>query len=256
MARFFIERPIFAWVISIIIMLGGVLAIYTLPVAQYPAIVLPEVQISATYPGASAATVDSTVTQIIEQNMNGIDNLLYMSSNSDSSGRAEIRLTFTADANHDIAQVQAQNNLQLATPQLPLEVQQQGISVTKSTSTFLMVIGFYSKDGGMTDADIADYVDSNLKDSLARVPGVGQVELFGSPKAMRIWVDPAKLTNYALTIGDIAAALREQNVQISAGQMGGVPAPGSPADFGTFVTAEIAKWGGVIRREGLQMDAT
>ena len=224
MARFFIERPIFAWVISIIIMLGGVLAIYTLPVAQYPAIVLPEVQISATYPGASAATVDSTVTQIIEQNMNGIDNLLYMSSNSDSSGRAEIRLTFTADANHDIAQVQAQNKLQLATPQLPLEVQQQGISVTKSTSTFLMVIGFYSKDGGMTDADIADYVDSNLKDSLARVPGVGQVELFGSPKAMRIWVDPAKLTNYALTIGDIAAALREQNVQISAGQMGGVPA--------------------------------
>ena len=195
MARFFIERPIFAWVISIIIMLGGLLAIYTLPVAQYPAIVLPEVNISATYPGASAATVDSTVTQIIEQNMNGIDNLLYMTSTSDSSGRAEIKLTFTASANHDIAQVQAQNKLQLATPQLPLEVQQQGISVTKSTATFLMVIGFYSADGSMNDADISDYVDSNLKDSLARVPGVGQVELFGSPKSMRIWVEPAKLTN-------------------------------------------------------------
>ena len=224
MARFFIERPIFAWVISIIIMLGGLLAIFTLPVAQYPSIVLPEVLISAVYPGASAATVDSTVTQIIEQNMNGIDNLLYMSSNSDSSGRAEIRLTFTTDANHDIAQVQAQNKLQLATPQLPFEVQQQGISVTKSNSAFLMVVGFYSKDGKMTDSDIADYVDSNLKDSLARVPGVGQVELFGSPKAMRIWVEPAKLTNYALTMGDISAALREQNVQISAGQMGSTPA--------------------------------
>ena len=171
MARFFIERPIFAWVISIIIMLGGLLAILVLPVAQYPAIVLPEVRISAVYPGASAATVDSTVTQIIEQNMNGIDNLLYMSATSDSSGRAEIRLTFAAEANHDIAQVQAQNKLQLATPQLPLEVQQQGIAVTKSTSTFLMVIGFYSADGSMTDADIADYVSSSLKDSLARVPG-------------------------------------------------------------------------------------
>ena len=224
MARFFIDRPIFAWVISIIIMLGGLLAILTLPVAQYPAIVLPEVRISAVYPGASAATVDSTVTQIIEQNMNGIDNLLYMSSTSDSSGRAEIRLTFAAEANHDIAQVQAQNKLQLATPQLPLEVQQQGISVTKSTSTFLMVIGFYSADGSMTDADIADYVSSNLRDSLARVPGVGQVELFGSSKAMRIWVEPAKLTNYSLTVGDIAAALREQNVQISAGQLGSTPA--------------------------------
>ena len=224
MARFFIERPIFAWVISIIIMLGGLLAILVLPVAQYPAIVLPEVRISAVYPGASAATVDSTVTQIIEQNMNGIDNLLYMSATSDSSGRAEIRLTFAAEANHDIAQVQAQNKLQLATPQLPLEVQQQGIAVTKSTSTFLMVIGFYSADGSMTDADIADYVSSNLRDSLARVPGVGQVELFGSSKAMRIWVEPAKLTNYSLTMGDIAAALREQNVQISAGQFGSAPA--------------------------------
>ncbi len=223
MARFFIDRPIFAWVISIIIMLAGLLAIYTLPVAQYPNIVLPEVRITASYPGASAQTVDSTVTQIIEQNMHGIDNMLYMASTSDSAGRAEIRLVFTAGTNDDIAQVQAQNKLQLATPQLPLEVQQQGISVTKSTTTFLMVLGFYSADGGMTDSDIADYVASNLKDSLARVPGVGQVELFGSPKAMRIWVDPAKLTNYALTMSDIAASLREQNVQISAGQLGGMP---------------------------------
>ncbi len=224
MARFFIERPIFAWVIAIIIMLGGVLAIFTLPVAQYPSIVLPEVRITATYPGASAQTVDSTVTQIIEQNMHGIDNMLYMASTSDSSGQAEIRLVFEAGTNDDIAQVQAQNKLQLATPQLPLEVQQQGISVSKSTTTFLMVIGFYSADGSMTDSDISDYVASNLKDSLARVPGVGQVQLFGAPKAMRIWVEPDKLTNYALTIGDIAASLREQNVQISAGQLGGMPA--------------------------------
>ncbi len=223
MARFFIERPIFACVIAIIVMLGGLMAVLTLPVAQYPSIVLPEVRINAFYPGASAETVDSTVTQIVEQNMNGIDNMLYMSSNSDSSGRAEIKLTFAAGTNDDIAQVQAQNKLQLATPQLPLEVQQQGISVTKSTTTFLMVIGFYSADGKMNDSDISDYVASNLKDGLARVPGVGQVELFGSPKAMRIWVEPAKLTNYALTIGDIAAALRAQNVQVSAGQLGGLP---------------------------------
>ncbi len=223
MALFFIDRPIFAWVIAIIIMLGGLLAISVLPVAQYPSIALPQISINAVYPGASAATVDSTVTQIVEQNMTGIDNMLYMASTSDASGRAEIKLTFAAGTDDDIAQVQTQNKLQLATTQLPLEVQQQGISVTKATASFLMVIGFYSADGSMNYSDICDYVDAHLKESLARVPGVGRVELFGAPKAMRVWVDPARLNSYSLTVGDVAAALREQNVQISAGQLGGLP---------------------------------
>ncbi|WP_411752436.1 multidrug efflux RND transporter permease subunit AcrB [Serratia sp. (in: enterobacteria)] len=223
MAKFFIDRPIFAWVIAIIIMLAGILSIMKLPIAQYPTIAPPAVTISANYPGADAKTVQDTVTQVIEQNMNGIDNLLYMSSNSDSSGNVQITLTFNSGTDPDIAQVQVQNKLQLAMPLLPQEVQQQGVSVEKSSSSFLMVAGFISEDGSMTQEDIADYVGSNIKDPISRTSGVGDVQLFGSQYAMRIWLDPNKLNNYQLTPGDVIAAIKVQNNQVAAGQLGGTP---------------------------------
>ena len=223
MAKFFIDRPIFAWVIAIIIMLAGILSIMKLPIAQYPTIAPPAVTISANYPGADAKTVQDTVTQVIEQNMNGIDNLLYMSSNSDSSGNVQITLTFNSGTDPDIAQVQVQNKLQLAMPLLPQEVQQQGVSVEKSSSSFLMVAGFISEDGSMSQEDIADYVGSNIKDPISRTSGVGDVQLFGSQYAMRIWLDPNKLNNYQLTPGDVIAAIKVQNNQVAAGQLGGTP---------------------------------
>ena len=223
MAKFFIDRPIFAWVIAIIIMLAGILSIMKLPIAQYPTIAPPAVTISANYPGADAKTVQDTVTQVIEQNMNGIDNLMYMSSNSDSSGNVQITLTFNSGTDPDIAQVQVQNKLQLAMPLLPQEVQQQGVSVEKSSSSFLMVAGFISEDGSMTQEDIADYVGSNIKDPISRTSGVGDVQLFGAQYAMRIWLDPNKLNNYQLTPGDVIAAIKVQNNQVAAGQLGGTP---------------------------------
>ncbi|MGL5385648.1 MAG: multidrug efflux RND transporter permease subunit AcrB [Serratia sp. (in: enterobacteria)] len=223
MAKFFIDRPIFAWVIAIIIMLAGILSIMKLPIAQYPTIAPPAVTIAANYPGADAKTVQDTVTQVIEQNMNGIDNLLYMSSNSDSSGNVQITLTFNSGTDPDIAQVQVQNKLQLAMPLLPQEVQQQGVSVEKSSSSFLMVAGFISDDGSMSQEDIADYVGSNIKDPISRTSGVGDVQLFGSQYAMRIWLDPNKLNNYQLTPGDVIAAIKVQNNQVAAGQLGGTP---------------------------------
>ena len=223
MAKFFIDRPIFAWVIAIIVMLAGVLAIMKLPIAQYPTIAPPAVRISATYPGADAKTVQDTVTQIIEQNMNGIDNLMYMSSTSDSSGSVTITLTFDSGTDPDIAQVQVQNKLSLATPLLPQEVQQQGLKVEKSSSSFLMVAGFVSDDPNMTQDDIADYVASNIKDPISRSSGVGEVQLFGAQYAMRIWLDPNKLNNYQLTTTDVTSAITEQNNQIAAGQLGGLP---------------------------------
>ncbi|MBP2834929.1 MULTISPECIES: efflux RND transporter permease subunit [Dickeya] len=223
MAKFFIDRPIFAWVIAIMVMLTGTLAILKLPIAQYPTIAPPAVQITATYPGADAKTLQDTVTQVIEQNMNGIDKLLYMSSNSDSSGTVQITLTFDADANPDIAQVQVQNKLQLATPLLPQEVQQQGVSVQKSSSSFLMVLGFVSDDSSVTQQDIADFVGSTIKDPISRVRGVGDTQLFGAQYAMRIWLDPDKLNNYQLTTSDVVTAIQVQNNQIAAGQLGGTP---------------------------------
>ncbi|AFJ47932.1 multidrug efflux RND transporter permease subunit AcrB [Shimwellia blattae] len=224
MAKFFIDRPIFAWVIAIIIMLAGALSILKLPIAQYPTIAPPAVQISAVYPGADAKTVQDTVTQVIEQNMNGIDGLLYMSSTSDSSGTVQITLTFDSGTDPDIAQVQVQNKLSLATPLLPQEVQQQGISVEKSSSSFLMVMGMISSDGSMDQNDIADYLASNLKDPVSRTNGVGDVQLFGAQYAMRIWMDPNKLNNYQLTPVDVITAIKAQNAQVAAGQLGGVPA--------------------------------
>lgn len=223
MPQFFIERPIFAWVIAIITMLAGLLAIIKLPVAQYPTIAPPSISIVATYPGADATTVQNTVTQVIEQNMNGIDNLVYMSSTSDAMGNMSLTLTFEAGTDPDIAQVQVQNKLQLAMPLLPQEVQQQGIQVNKSTGSFLMVVAFISKDGSMNQEDIADYVNSHIKDPISRVKGVGETQLFGTQYAMRIWLDPDKLVKYNMATQDVINAIKIQNNQVAAGQLGGTP---------------------------------
>ncbi|MCF7364218.1 hydrophobe/amphiphile efflux-1 family RND transporter [Vibrio diazotrophicus] len=223
MARFFIDRPIFAWVIAIIIMLAGVLSIMTLPVSQYPDIAPPTVIVSGTYPGASADTVENSVTQTIEQNMNGIDNLIYMSSQSSSSGAFSITLTFESGTDADIAQVQVQNKLALAEATLPNEVTQQGITVSKSSSSFLMVVGFVSTDGSMDNTDLSDYMISNIKDPLSRVQGVGEVQVFGAQNAMRIWLDPNKLNKYSLTPAQVKSAVSAQNTQVSVGQLGATP---------------------------------
>jgi len=224
LSKFFIDRPIFAWVISILIMLVGLLAIKALPVSQYPPIAPPQITINATYPGASAQTVQDTVTQVIEQKLNGIDNLIYMSSTSDSAGMAAINLNFKAGTDPNIAQVQVQNKLQLATPLLPQVVQRQGIQVVKSTRNFLMIVGLVSEDGSMKREVLTDYLVSNIQDIISRVEGVGEVTVFGSQNAMRIWLDPARLNNYNLTTNDVTSALQAQNAQVSAGQFGGSPA--------------------------------
>ncbi|VXB60477.1 multidrug efflux system protein [Burkholderia sp. 8Y] len=223
MAKFFIDRPIFAWVIAIVLMLAGIASIFTLPVAQYPTIAPPAVQISATYPGASAKTVENTVTQVIEQQMSGLDHLLYLSSTSDDSGTATITLTFAPGTNPDIAQVQVQNKLQLATPLLPQIVQQLGTKVTKSSNSFLLVLAFVSKDGSMNKYDLANYVASHIQDPVSRLDGVGTVTLFGSQYAMRIWLNADKLNNFGLTPVDVQAALTAQNVQVAGGSLGGTP---------------------------------
>ncbi|MGI2067468.1 efflux RND transporter permease subunit [Shewanella sp. MF08487] len=223
MARFFIDRPIFAWVIALIIMLAGILSIRSLPVSQYPSIAPPTVVITANYPGASAKIVEDSVTQVIEQRMKGIDHLRYIASTSDSFGNAEIKLTFNAEADPDIAQVQVQNKLQGAMTLLPQEVQSQGVNVNKSSSGFLMVLAFVSSDGSLDKGDIADYVGANIQDPMSRVAGVGEIQLFGAQYAMRIWLDPLKLTQYSLTSLDVMSAIRSQNAQVSAGQLGGSP---------------------------------
>lgn len=224
MSRFFIDRPIFAWVIAIVIMLAGVLAITNLPVAQYPAIAPPAVTISATYPGASAETLQDSVTQVIEQRMTGLDGLRYMKSTSDSTGRLRLELTFEPGTNPDIAQVQVQNKLSLATALLPSAVQRQGIQVTKSASGYLLVIAFTAVDGAFSSTELADFITSNVQDTMSRVNGVGEVQVFGSPYAMRIWMNPEKMNQFKITPGDIRNAVQAQNAQVSAGELGGAPA--------------------------------
>jgi hydrophobe/amphiphile efflux-1 (HAE1) family protein len=224
LAQFFIERPIFAWVVGILVMLAGALSVFRLPVSQYPAIAPLSVSVSTTYPGASSKTLEDTVTQVIEQRMNGLDNLRYMTSSSDSAGNAAVTLTFDAGTDPDIAQVQVQNKLALAMPQLPQEVQRQGVRVAKSVSNFMLIIGLVSEDGSMTRNDIADYAYSTLQDPISRVSGVGEVTTFGSAYAMRIWLDPARLAKYRMTPLDVSTALQAQNAQVSAGQLGGLPA--------------------------------
>jgi len=223
MSNFFIHRPIFAWVLAIVVMMAGIASILTLPVAQYPTIAPPAISISASYTGASAKTIEDTVTQVIEQSMTGLDNLLYMSSTSDSSGSAKITLTFSADTDPDTAQVQVSNSLQKVSSRLPTAVQNAGTSVTKSTSGFISVTTLYSEDGSMSAGDIQDYANSNIKDIISRVNGVGSVTVFGPSYAMRIWLDPAKLNSYNLTPVDISTAVSAQNSQVTVGQLGGTP---------------------------------
>ena len=241
MAKFFIDRPVFAWVIAILIMLAGALSIFRLPIAQYPEVAPPSVSISANYPGASAQTVQDTVIQIIEQGLTGIDNVQYMGSTSESSGSGGVTLTFLAGTNPDIAQVQVQNKLQTVMPLLPQEVQQQGIRVTKSSAGFLLVIGFVSGDGRMDKYDIADYVAANVQDQLSRVNGVGQIQLFGSQYAMRVWLDANKLATFSLTPTDITAAIKAQNAQIAGGELGGTPAlPGQQVNASIVVQTRLS----------------
>jgi multidrug efflux pump len=224
MSRFFIDRPIFAWVIAITIMLAGILAIPRLAIEQYPDIAPPTISVNATYPGASAKVVEDSVTQIIEQRMTGLDGLEYIASTSSSSGSASISLSFNADTDPDIAQMQVQNKLQLAMTQLPDAVQRQGLRVNKSSSGFLIVIAFISADGSMKQTEIADYVTTNVQDSISRVEGVGNTQVFGAGYAMRIWLDPFKLNQYKLTTAEIKSAIQAQNTQVSAGQLGATPA--------------------------------
>lgn len=224
LSKFFLDRPVFAWVIAIIMMVGGALAIYNLPISQYPPIAPPSIAIDAFYPGASAKTVEDSVTQIIEQKMTGFDKLLYMSANSSSSGASRTELTFAPGTDPDLAWSQVQNKLQLAMASLPEVIQRQGVKVSKSTRNYLMLVGLISEDGSMDGNDLRDYAVSNVEKVVARVPGVGEVESFGSQYAMRVWLNPDKLTDYGLTVADVVAALRAYNVQVSAGQFGGMPA--------------------------------
>jgi HAE1 family hydrophobic/amphiphilic exporter-1 len=224
LSRFFLKRPVFAWVIAIILMVAGGLAIFSLPISQYPPIAPPSIAITAFYPGASAETVENSVTQIIEQKMTGFDTMLYLAATSDSSGNARVELTFAPGTDPDLAWAQVQNKLQLATASLPEVVQRQGVMVSKSTRNYLLVIGLISEDGSMDGNDLRDYAQSSLEKVLSRVPGVGEVDEFGSQYSMRIWLNPDKLTEYRMTIQDVILALQAYNVEVSAGQFGGAPA--------------------------------
>ncbi len=224
MSSFFLDRPVFAWVIAIAMMLGGVLAIVNLPVAQYPPIAPPSISISAFYPGASAKTVEDSVTQIIEQKMTGLDQMLYMQATSDSAGSSALTLTFAPGTDPDLAWAKVQNKLQLAMPVLPEAVQRQGLRVSKSTRNFLMIVGLTTSDPTWTQEDLSDFLITRVENVLARVPGVGEVEVFGTGYSMRIWLDPDKLTKYGMTTDDVVVAVRAYNVEVSAGQFGGAPA--------------------------------
>ena len=224
LSRFFLDRPVFAWVIAIVMMAAGGLAIYSLPISQYPPLAPPSIAIDSFYPGASAETVENTVTQIIEQKMTGLDKMLYLSGTSSSSGASRIQLTFAPGTDPDLAWSKVQNKLQLAMASLPEVVQRQGVKVSKSTENYLIVVGLISEDGSMDGEDLRDYAQSNLEKVLSRVPGVGEVENFGTQYAMRVWINPDKLTDYHLTMQDVIMALRAYNVEVSAGQFGGAPA--------------------------------
>jgi len=219
LSRFFLQRPVFAWVIAIILMVGGLLSIHTMPVSQYPPIAPPSIAVTAFYPGASAETVENSVTQIIEQKMTGFDRMLYLSATSDSDGNSRIELTFAAGTDPDMAWSQVQNKLQLAMASLPTVVQQQGVQVSKSTKNYLLVISLISEDGSMDGKDLRDYAQSTLEKVISRVPGVGEVQEFGSQYSMRVWLNPDKLTEYNLTIQDVVTALQAYNVEVSAGSL-------------------------------------
>jgi len=222
-SKFFIKRPIFAWVLAIIVMTSGLLAIFKMPIEQYPNIAPPAVSISTILPGASAKNLENSVTQVIEQSLSGLDNLRYFESRSDSDGNVRITLTFEPEADVDIAQVQVQNKIQAAMPMLPIEVQQQGVRINKANNNFLLVVGIYSKDDAMSQGELGDILLSDVKDSIARIDGVGNVIVFGNPRAMRIWLNPNKLYQFKINISEVIAAIKAQNIDISAGQIGGAP---------------------------------
>ena len=225
MSRLFIDRPIFAWVLAIIVMLGGLGALYTLPVEQYPDIAPTNVNIRATYPGASAETIENSVTQVLEQQLTGIDGLLYFSSQSSSRGQANITAIFAKGTDPDIAQVQVQNKIQSAISRLPQQVQSQGIRVTKANSDTLLLVGVYDTTDTRSFQDVSDFLSSNIQDPLSRVEGVGDVNVFGSPHAMRIWLNPQRLAAMSLMPGDVVTAITAQNAEVAAGEVGGTPAP-------------------------------
>jgi len=224
MSRFFIDRPVFAWVIAIIIMLAGALSITGLPIAQFPSLAPPAISVITSYPGASAKTIEDTVTQVLEQQLNGIDNLRYIEAESTSAGTLTLTCTFEGGTNPDVAQVQVQNKVSLAVPLLPQEVQQQGLQVNKAVRNFLIVVGLISEDGKMSGTDLADYLFSVVKDPISRLPGVGDIQTFGTQYAMRIWLDPDKLNKYSLNPSDVVSAVRAQNAQVAAGALGDLPA--------------------------------
>ncbi|MGN1039047.1 MAG: efflux RND transporter permease subunit, partial [Mailhella sp.] len=236
-SRFFIDRPVFAWVLAIIVMLAGGLSLLMLPVSMYPTIAPPVISVTATYTGASTQTLENSVTQIIEQQMQGLDGLMYLSATSDMSGSVRMQLTFDPSVNPDIAQTQVMNKVQLALNNLPESVQKTGVKVEKTSSAFMAMFAFISTDGSMGSADIVDYVGTYVSDTLARVPGVGSVRLYGSKHAMRIWLDPEKLHAYSLVPADIKAAVMAQNAQVSAGQIGSIPQVEGTA-FSAVVTAQ------------------
>lgn len=225
MSRLFIDRPIFAWVIAIVVMLLGLGAIRTLPVEQFPDIAPPQVNIRASYPGASAATLETSVTQVIEQQLTGIDGLLYFSSTSSARGQVSISATFAKGTNPDIAQVQVQNKVQQALSRLPQQVQQQGVTVTKSNPDFLMIVGIYDQTGRASNLEVSDWMVSNLQDRIGRIEGVGDTNVFGSQFAMRVWLDPNRLAAYSLMPGDVVSAITAQNAEVTAGEVGAVPSP-------------------------------
>ncbi|MCQ8783713.1 efflux RND transporter permease subunit [Mangrovibrevibacter kandeliae] len=240
MALFFIRRPVFAWVIAIAIMLAGALALTSLPIAQYPEIAPPTISVTTTYPGADAETIENSVTKVIEQNLNGLDGLDYISSTSSSTGQAQIQLTFKNGTNADTAQIQTQNKVQLITSRLPDAVQNQGITVTKSSAGILLVVGLVSTDGSLSSYDLADFISSDLEDPIRRVDGVGDLQIFGSGYAMRIWLDPEKLDKFQLMPSDVTSAITAQNLQISAGQLGATPSvPGQQMNFTVRAQAQL-----------------
>ena len=223
MARFFIDRPIFAWVIAILTMFLGTLSLQSLPVSQYPEIAPPQVSITGVYPGANATTIENSVTQVIEQNLSGLDGFRYMSSSSTSQGSFQITVTFNQGTDPDMAQVQVQNKIQTALSTLPEDVQRQGVTVEKSSGSFFMVVSFYSKDGTYSNADIGDFINTNIKDTISRIQGLGSIQFFGSGYAMRVWLDPYSLNKYNMTPMDVMSAIKEQNSQVAFGQMGAMP---------------------------------
>ncbi|HEY8553583.1 MAG TPA: efflux RND transporter permease subunit, partial [Burkholderiales bacterium] len=252
--RFFIDRPVFAWVIAIIIVLGGLLALRGLPVAQYPEVAPPALSVRTVYPGASAEVVEQSVTSLIEQEMNGIENLLYMQSESDSNGNMVMTLTFQTGTNLDIASVEAQNRIKRVESRLPEEVRRQGIQVLKSRRNYLMFVALYSPDGTYDRTALSSFINANILDHIRRVPGVGEATLFGSEYAMRIWLDPDKLAGYQMSPAEALAAVRAQNVQLATGEIGQLPAPpgqqlaASVITHGRYSTPE--EFGAIVLREG------